>query len=132
MASQMSEADLAKAREKLPPSFLGFKDQYPVSLTNAVDEWDTPPYPEGYIPHSVDVYFQEDALGPDLIIEAGKLKSLNFDAWADSPDVIVVEIDDQFAYIQLEGRVILDRLGGVVLPDVFVDPELLLKEAQSI
>ncbi len=44
----------------------------------------------------------------------------------DNTPSVAVQIDDQWAYIQIEGREILNRLGGVVLPDVIVKPSLLL------
>ncbi|NBD15519.1 MAG: hypothetical protein GVY04_05040 [Cyanobacteria bacterium] len=128
MAYEFSEKELADINEKLPPQYAALKDKYPVSIANAADDWDTPPYPEGYVPQSIDIYYQEhDALGPGLTIEDGKIGSIQFNNWVNDSDVIGVEIDSSWAYIQVEGRVILNRIGGAVLPNVLQSPELLLK-----
>lgn len=36
-------------------------------------------------------------------------------------------IDGEFAYIEVEGRQVLNKLGGIVLPEVAINPELLIQ-----
>ncbi|MHC5917406.1 MAG: hypothetical protein ACYTXE_41955, partial [Nostoc sp.] len=46
---------------------------------------------------------------------------------------VQVIIDGKFAYIEIEGRVIINHLGGIILPKVTVNPseliQVLLKES---
>jgi len=123
MHYELSEAQLAEIQEKLPPQFAALKDQYPVSISNAAEDWDTPPYREGYVPYDIDIYYRDYADGPDVSVINGQLQFIYLDHWVDDPDVIAMEIDGHWAYIQLQGRVILNRLGGAILPKVLVDSE---------
>ncbi|WP_237088475.1 hypothetical protein [Nostoc sp. PCC 7120 = FACHB-418] len=43
-----------------------------------------------------------------------------------------MQIDDQWAYIQIEGQEILNRLGGVILPDVVIEPTALLNSVLQV
>ncbi|ODG99637.1 hypothetical protein A4S05_37260 [Nostoc sp. KVJ20] len=38
-----------------------------------------------------------------------------------------IRIDGEFAYIEVEGRQVLNKLGGIVLPEVAINPELLIQ-----
>jgi len=127
MHYELSEAQLAEIQEKLPPQFAALKDQYPVSISNAAEDWDTPPYREGYVPYDIDIYYREYADGPDVSVVNGQLQFIYLDQYVEEPDVIAMEIDGHWAYIQLQGRVILNRIGGVILPKVLVDSEVLLR-----
>ena len=123
MAYEFSECDLQRINS-LPAWIQALKDKYPVSTCNAADTWNEPPLPKGYIPEAIEVFYGDDVNSPDLFILNGKIHSFNLSKPSDS-NVIQLLIDGTWAYIQVEGRVVFERLGGVVLPDFVIDPILL-------
>jgi hypothetical protein len=126
MTYEFCEYDL-KLIAKLPPSIQALKEKYPVSIVNAAEYWDEPPLPEGYIPGDVEVFYGDDVNDSDLLILNGNLDSFTLEEPEGEPPVMSVLIDGSWAYIQIEGQIILNRLGGVALPDVLVDPAALLQ-----
>lgn len=127
MAKELSPSELAEINEKLPPQYAALKDKYPVQIVNVADDWDTPPYPNGYVPQDIEVYYHAEGNGGDLYVRDGKLKSISLDSEVNDPEIIAVEIDGNWAYIQIEGRVILNRIGGAIFPDFLSKPDLLLR-----
>ncbi|WP_250126338.1 hypothetical protein [Chroococcidiopsis sp. CCMEE 29] len=124
MAYEFSESDLQRII-KLPAWIQTLKDKYPVSVVNTADTWEEQPLPEDYIPKEVEIFYGDDVDDSDLFIRDGKLYFFSLREPVDA-NVIQVLIDGNWAYIQVECRVILDRLGGVILPDVVVNPEAIL------
>lgn len=122
-----------KALSKLPLDIaaLANNDVNRVSIINAADYWDEPPFPENYIPEFIEIYY-EDADSPHIFIVNGQLKDYNVANLPDTTNTLSVLIDDQWAYIQIEGNVILNRLGGVVLPDVLVSPSSLINSLVGV
>lgn len=131
MTYQLPPDELEAIQANLPPQFAVLKNEYPMCIGAAATNWGNPPYPEGYIPEIIDVYYSEDALGPNMTIEKGKLTKIEFEEIAASPEIVVVEIDYEIAYIQIRGRAILNRIGGAILPAVIASPELLLKASMK-
>ncbi len=127
MPYHLSPEQISEIESKLPPQYAALKDKYPICLDNAALAWDLPPYPSGYVPKSIDVYYDENAHGPAMCIEDGHLTYMEIEDPATAPTTIMMDIDDETAYVQIEGRVILNRIGGAVLPDVATNPETLLK-----
>jgi hypothetical protein len=125
MAYEFSESDL-KRINSLPAWIQVLKDKYPVSVCNAADTWNESPLPSGYIPEAIEVFYGDDVNSPDLFTRNGKIHSFNLSKPSDT-SVIQLLIDGIWAYIQVEGRVVFDRLGGAVLPDIVIDPIILAK-----
>jgi hypothetical protein len=121
---QLSDYELEKIA-KLPPEIAALAKNYPSDIFNAAEFWNEPPFPDNYIPELVEIYYG-DTDSPDVFIMNGKLEDYRVHNIDDNAQSIAVQIDDQWAYIQIEGKEILNRLGGVVLPDVIVDPSMLL------
>jgi hypothetical protein len=124
MAYEFSESDLQRII-KLPAWIQALKDKYPVSVVNTADTWEEQPLPEDYIPKEVEIFYGDDVDDSDLFIRDGKLYSFSLREPVDS-NVIQVLIDGNWAYIQVENCIILDRLGGVILPEVVVNPEAIV------
>ncbi|MBD2531904.1 hypothetical protein H6G97_20875 [Nostoc flagelliforme FACHB-838] len=122
--SQFSAYELEQLA-KLPSEIAALANKYRVDIVNAGEFWDQPPFPDNYIPELVEIYYGYTD-SPDVFIRNGVLEDYRVRNLDDNTPSVAVQIDDQWAYIQIEGREILNRLGGVVLPDVIVKPSLLL------
>lgn len=127
MTYELSPAQIEEINSKLPTQFATLKDKYPSAIYNAAEAWDLSPYPEGYVPKTIEVYYEDDANGPAMSIDNGKLTYIELEDPVANPVMILMEIDAHPAYIQLEGRVILNRIGGALLPAVAVNAEVLLQ-----
>ena len=124
MAYELCEHDLKKIA-LLPLWIQQLKDRYPLAVYNTSDAYYLPSYPEGYHPEEIDFYYGDDYQGADLYFEGGQLINLNLETPSD-PRVIQMRIDGDWVYIQVEGQVILDRLDGVILPEIVINHEVLL------
>lgn len=111
---------------KLPPDIAALADKYPSDIFNAAEYYECPPFPDGYIPHSIEIYYQEDADNSNVFIVDGILKDYKIDNLDEKSQFIGVQIDDEWGYIQIEGKEILNRLGSVILPDVILQPTVLI------
>ena len=125
--NKLSSEELKEIAEKLPPQFAALKELYPITIAAVARDWDKPPYPEGYLPKSVEVYYNEEARGPALCIDNNQLTYVELEEPVTDPNLVILDIDDDTAYVQIQGRVILNRIGGAVLPDVAVNPETWLR-----
>lgn len=110
---------------KLPPEIAALADKYPVEIVNAAEFWNDPLFPDNYIPHLVEIYYGNTD-GPDVFVMDGELISFHMRHLEAVTPIIAVQIDDQWAYIQIKGQEILNRLGGVVFPDVIINPTTFL------
>lgn len=126
MFGPLSERDLAQIRERLPKDLQAYKDKYPQCVYNVSEAWGASPFPHGYVPESVDIYYADDPTGADISFLEGKLIAFKLHTPKDK-DVIKLSIDDEWAYIQAGGKVLLDRLGEVILPDVLLEQKALLQ-----
>ncbi len=122
----LSERELAQIRKRLPVEIQALKEKYPQCVYNVSEAWGASPFPHGYIPESIDIYYSDNATTPDIAFLDGKLRKFKTTPPKDK-DVIKVSIDDEWAYIQAGGKVLLDRLGEVILPDILLDQKALLE-----
>jgi hypothetical protein len=125
MAYELCEHDLQKIAQ-LPLWIQQLKDKYPLAVYNTSDAYYLNPLPAGYRPEEVEVYYGDDYEGSDLYIEGTELIDFNLETPSD-PSVIQLRIDGDWAYIQVGGQVILDRLKGVILPEIVMNHEALLR-----
>lgn len=110
---------------KLPPQFVKLREKYPLDILNAASVWSKPPLSPGTQPELIEVYYNDDS--PAIIFIQGVLKkytpkSSNFKA-----NSIAVQIDDEWAYIELEGQEIINRIEGLVLPEVIANPAVVME-----
>jgi hypothetical protein len=115
---------------RLPLDVAALVDNYHTDIINAAEFWNEPPFAENYIPEFIEIYYG-DAESPHIFIVNGELKDYDVNL-LDNTKSISVLVDDQWAYIQIEGQVILNRLGGVVLPDVLVSPSTLINSLVGV
>lgn len=129
MNNSLTPNQIAFIDSTLPPLFAALKSKYPYTILNAADFWNEPPFPKSYIPHELEIYYGEgdtsDAADscPDLLIEDGVLQPMKLKHLVEvvPPDVCQILADGQWAYIEVEGVVLLNRLEDLVLPQVQVE-----------
>ena len=126
MFQPLTERELEQIRRRLPRDIQAYKDKYPQAVYNVSEAWGASPFPHGYIPESISIYYSDDPSGTDIAFQNGKLRNFDLEPSKDK-DVIKVSIDDEWAYIQVGGKVLLDRLGEVILPDILLEQKALLE-----
>ncbi len=122
----LTKQELEVIRKRLPPKIQAYKDKYPQAVYSVAEAWGLEPYPHGYVPESISIYYADDPRGADILFLNGELLSFRLTAPKDK-DVIKVSIDDEWAYIQVGREVLLDRLGEVILPDILLEQKTLLE-----
>lgn len=128
MAYELEPTQIAEIDSKLPPQFAALKDKYPLTICNVAEFWELPPYPTGYVPKYIDIYYDDDDSSQAAVkIKDGMLCYIEIEDPVTDPALVYLTIEDDPAYVQIEGRVIFNRLGGALLPDVLLNPEVLLK-----
>lgn len=117
---------------KLPPDIAALADKYPCEIVNVVDGWDDEPFPLNYVPQYVEIYSDAGAKA-SLCILNGVLTDYTPANPEINTSTVQVIIDGKFAYVEIEGRVIINHLGGAILPEIAVNPsellQVLLKES---
>lgn len=114
MTYQLSEEQLQKIT-KLPEWMQELKDLYPVTISNVAEDYELPPLPAEYCPYAIENYDGEDAEDSYLFVLDRKPYSINLEAIKNT-NILRVMVDGSWAYIQINERVLLDRLGGILLP----------------
>ena len=128
---QLTFAEIEKIAAKFPQAIVNLCDKYPIAIWNALDSLEVTPLPNNYIPTAIEIYYA-DTFGPQVFILDGKLQEyVSVEEIQKDHNSISVLIDYDWAYIQIEGQVILDRLGGVILPEVLIKPEILIHSVLS-
>ncbi|BAW97971.1 hypothetical protein NIES970_29340 (plasmid) [[Synechococcus] sp. NIES-970] len=84
--------------------------------------WDAEPFPANYLPEYVEIY----ANGADdtcFVVHQGRLIYVDQDFLGDrTTSTFVLVIDEIPRYVQVHGELILDTLGGCLLPDILLSP----------
>lgn len=122
MVYQLSAAQIQDIDRKLSPEIAALKEKYPVGVSLFADYYNAPPFPQGYKPKLIEIYFDELADGPGIIFEQDKGLTFDFDFYQSDPAAFFMDVDHQVAYIRLDYRVLLNRIEGIILPDI--SPEL--------
>ena len=127
---------------RLPQWIQELQDDYPNTIRNISMSWDKPPIPERFLVEEIEIYYGDTSPGPDISIENGVLDSFNLREPEDTPFVVKVYIDGEvqpegtpwsgFAYIQVEGNVLLDKIGipldgRGLIPEVLMSPDVFLQ-----
>lgn len=122
------------AQAQIPLEFQQLKEKHPVAVLRLAEGWGTDPLPTGYEPKAVAIYY-DGSEDEDWLFVNGTPKRINWQNSPTEPSSIVLEIDALPRYVEIEGKVVLNTLGGVILPDavfdVSVQAELLLAMLQQ-
>ncbi|RUR73046.1 hypothetical protein ACF3DV_03605 [Chlorogloeopsis fritschii PCC 9212] len=124
--NRFSNFDLQQVAQ-LPAEIAVFAEQQSTDIFNTANFWGNPNFPENYIPELIEIYYGNTirSNGSDICILNGQLKDYQIHNFDSNIQSIAVQIDGRWAYIEVEGREILNKLSGVVLPDVVVEPSTL-------
>lgn len=128
----LGDDDWQRITAKFPPDIAVLAQKYPCEIYNALDALDSEPLPHNYIPKAIDVYNDVDD-EPVFQVWEGELERY-VPSERKNAAAIQVGSDGNWVYIEIEGKVILNKLGGVILPEVNITEslvlELLLKQIQ--
>ena len=123
MNQQLSPKQLDDIK-KLPFQIQLLAQKYPNSIASAALDWDLPPLSSSDPITEISVYFTDSSEEPDILINHQR-ELEDFMMTIGSDDVLCISISGYWAYIQLEGEVILDRIGNLKLPPVVAKPKVL-------
>ena len=114
--TQLLPEEQALIQSKLPAQFADMRHKYPNAVWNAADCWDDAPLPANYKPNRIEIYYADNASRPHIYFENGSVKYINLPADVRQKQVIQVWIDGECSYVEVEGQIILNKLGNVQLP----------------
>lgn len=118
MIYQLSEAQIREIDRKLPPALAALKEQHPVAISLVADYYDAPSFPAGYEPDLIEIYFDEAADGPGILYRRDKGLTFDFDFYQPNASAFLMDVDHQVAYVRLGSSTLLNRVEGIVLPDI--------------
>ena len=128
MAYKLSPKMIDFINDTLPPQFAALMSRYPSTIFNAANHYDKPKFPQGYVPKRIAIYYQESAPTASILWMNGQLDKVEIEQIPVDPDVIQVMIEGTWGYIQVQGKVILDRTEGVQFPPELTQHELMLRK----
>lgn len=124
MEHKLTQRQLEDIKE-LPLEFQLLAQKYPNSIASAALDWSEPPLSESEPITEISVYYTDDGEEPDIFINhQGELEDFITNI-PHSNDVLCISVSGRWAYIELEGKVILDRIKNFQLPLVKVNPKVL-------
>ena len=129
MSEQFSEYELEQI-SKLPTDIALLAHKYKIDIVNAGEVWGEPAFPAGYNPESIEIFYGSENEASISTLN-GKVDKYNVSKVDGNSRSLAVMFDGQWGYIQVENKVIIDRLGGVVFPEVIVEPSLLIQSIVS-
>jgi hypothetical protein len=89
--------------------------QYSNAFINAEEYINAPPLSTGYKAKEIEVFFGDSPTDSTYHYRDSKWFSINLDNVEKEP-VIQILIDNQWAFIQVEDEILLDRMGSIELP----------------
>lgn len=131
---ELSPYEIREIDQKLPTHLAALKTKYPCAVFNAADTQELPPLPE-YKPESLEIYYGDEDNPedlPNISFKNGELDFLHLTESCVNNPVIQVSVDGEWAYIEVEQQILLDRLGEVELPELpeSIPDEVLIKTCQ--
>jgi len=105
--------------QKMPEWMRKLAEKYPVEMVNAGEVWERENLPRNYIPETIEIYYGNPERAQIVIFGT---EVVTFLVTPPETKTITVFIDAYCAYVEVEGKEIVNKLGGVILPEVIVDP----------
>ena len=112
--------------QKMPDWVGKLAEKYPVEIVNASEVWEREKLPRNYVPETIEIYYGNPERA-QIVIFGNEV--VTFLVTPPEIKTITVFIDAYCAYVEVEGKEIVNKLGGVILPEVIVDPSLLISVA---
>ena len=91
--------------------------QYLDSINSAEEYRNVPPFPEGFKPKEIEVFFGNSPIDSTYHYRNCEWFDINLENSGEEP-VTQILVDNQWAFIQVEDKVLLDRMGGIELPEI--------------
>ena len=91
--------------------------QYLDSINSAEEYRNVPPFTEGYKPKEIEVFFGNSPIDSTYHYRNCEWFDINLENSGEEP-VTQILVDNQWAFIQVEDKVLLDRMGGIELPEI--------------
>lgn len=123
MLSQTNTDELAEWYQRFPGELI---ERFTHAFICAAEGRGIAPIANGYKPKVTNLYLANGDVGdinPAVTVIGELVSEVALDLVPDETDVTMLEIDGEWAYVQIGDVVILDRLGGAMLPQVLVKPE---------
>ena len=109
------------------PDWVGeLAQKYPVEIVNASEVWEREKFPRNYIPETIEIFYGNPER-PQIVVFGNEV--VTFLVTPPEIKTITVFIDSYCAYVEVEGKEIVNKLGGVILPEVIVEPSRLISIA---
>jgi len=119
MVANFSKYELEQLK-KLPPEVIMWASKYPIEIINVAESLDDDTLPHGYVPKMVEVYYDIKA-APSIFVHNGVLEDFDIESARKQQQSISMMVDNIWVYIEVEGNIVLNKLGGIVLPNITVD-----------
>jgi hypothetical protein len=115
----------------LPEWAQAYAERWPVPTCQAAMYWNNPPA-DAFIPQNIEVYL--NGLADPILVMTGKVvQCCNLDELSKPQQAIAIEIESIVRYVEIEGKVLLNTVGRIILPDFLVSAsgqaEMLMKLA---
>ncbi|MBW4458325.1 MAG: hypothetical protein KME55_40245 [Nostoc indistinguendum CM1-VF10] len=130
--NERQKAYLQSYREdfiKLFPHLSAFANKYFVEhfnqFKNVVDSWDEEPIPDGCSLESFEIYYGTANI-PQICVVNGVLKQYELPEVEENNSSITMISEGDFVYIEIEGKEFINKIRGVILPQVITNPSVLL------
>lgn len=104
---------------------------YPNATLNAGEYINVPPFPTGYQAKEIEVYLGDVCDDSTYHYRNGKWFDINLENITDG-SVVQILIDNEWAFIQAGNEVLLDRMGGVELPEIPSKEDFVLQITQKL
>lgn len=120
--TQLLPDEIALIQSRLPVESAQLRHKYPNAVWNAADCWNDAPLPANYKPNRIEIYYADQADSPHIYFENDQVQYINLPADVNLPadigqsQVIQVWVDGECRYVEVEGQIILNKLGEVQLP----------------
>jgi hypothetical protein len=96
----------------LSPRATAYLSQYSEQIPVLAEAKALPPLPPGYVPETVEVLFDD----VPYLRSVGGVLIFSRDCLPDyQPGCVEYRLDDQLAFFQVGGEVVVDRMGGLAL-----------------
>ncbi|WP_139025838.1 hypothetical protein [Acaryochloris sp. CCMEE 5410] len=114
--NKLLESDLDMARKILPTAIYNqFAQDYPDQVISAAEFASVTPLPDGYKAEILEVYGGLSA-EPAIVFHDDELVDGDFSIFEITNDVIGIDVDGTPRYSEIQGEILLNTLGGLVLP----------------
>ena len=121
----------------LPKWMQDLATRYPISVENVLESQNLPLCPSDYRPRFLELFYGESLPRADIAIsvDGEEVKLIYYSRRQISgsePIILKIRADDEWVYIQIGNRVLLDRLGENFLPNYILARDAFWDRCQEV